>query len=209
MGLVSVEPQSESTFIWDPDFLQSPDGWKLVKNDKAYNGFLLYITGNPQSRAGGGPSALAFQHDASGELPLRRSGHVAIGPVSQGPGFLFTMGDDEWFKFKYFTGLPVELLSVAQHEIGHALFFHADYPVVKKWLRDGTVGEAAVVNYQGAVLSIDSSVHFPTEIDAASLRGITGSQRRVMPQHRWITTKAELLMARAIGYKIRDFETAL
>ncbi len=203
MGLDPVSPNSEATPIWDPDQLASSAGWYRQTNDHGYQGFLLYVTGNTLTRSGGGVANENFQTFQSKPTELRRSGNVALGPVAQGPGYLFTLLDQEWWKFIYQAQMPVELLSLAQHEIGHSLIFNAPYPQMKKWLDKGCIDVAKVIAYQGECIPVDSSAHFRGVIDRLSRKGVYGSGTGEMPQHRWIATKAELLVAEAIGYRLR------
>lgn len=44
--------------------------------------------------------------------------------------------------------------------------------------------------------------HVP-EIDPASQRGAYGTQKGIMPHRRWLITKLDLLIAQAVGYKLR------
>lgn len=200
----SVAKHSEPTWLWDPDHLVSSDDGYHVTNERPYRGFLLYVTGNTLTRAGGGTASETFQTSQGVPGRLRRSGHVAIGPVAQGPGYLFSLLDSEWWKFIYQSDLPVELLSLAQHEMGHSLFFNWPYPVMKQWIEKKCVDTPEILTYHGECIPVDENAHFRGVIDRQSRKGLFGSGKDDMPMRRWISTKADLLIAQSIGYKLRD-----
>jgi hypothetical protein len=78
MRLQPVAAQAEQTWIWDPDGFKTSH---LVRNARAYSGYLLYVYGiaGPELRSGGEPSAAgAFQRRGGEELPIHRSGGLEV-----------------------------------------------------------------------------------------------------------------------------------
>jgi len=91
---------------------------------------------------------------------------------------------------------PNDLDSIAHHEIGHALF--------AEFKTSGKIDDSEVIAYHGEPPRLDRSDHFPGAVDSASRRGVFGQDYHgEMPKRRWLVTKFDLLVAQAVGYKLR------
>jgi hypothetical protein len=199
---------NETTFIWDPPVFTTG---KYVVNAQAYTGFLLYAYGIDHSdlTSGGSPAYPegAFQTSSGAALPLRRSG--AFLAETQGNfntlGWFLTEGDDDWWVSGNFGNEANDFYSIAHHEIGHALAFNAGYPAFQQFKQLGYVNDAAVLAYHGSYPVISSTDHMTGEIDNISRRGAFGDEYDgIFPFRRWLITKLDLLVAQAVGYKIRE-----
>jgi len=90
------------------------------------------------------------------------------------------------------------------HEIGHAWFSNAGYPRFSRAMERGVLEDERVAEYLGAAPRIDRSEHFAGTVDAASRRGVFGNEYHgQMPRGRWLITKADLLLAQAVGHRLR------
>lgn len=228
MKLEPVATGSEKTLIWGPDGFKTST---TVTNVQPYQGYLLYAYGirnellpsgsavaksrgasstkrDPSSRmirSGGEPSPYGgFQVARGKKKPIRRSGGLEI--EVQGNyntlGWLVTLSDGEWWKAANLGDAAADLYSIAHHEIGHALIFNPNNPLIK---RGETLKDERVRAYLGRFAALSQTDHLEGAIDPASLHGAFGNEYHGrMPQGRWLITKLDLLCARAIGYEIRD-----
>ncbi len=97
-----------------------------------------------------------------------------------------------------------DFYSIAHHEIGHALIFNPSNPEFK---RDAVIANDAVRAYLGNDAKTDAHDHLDGIIDPASLRGAFGNEYNgKTPLGRWLITKLDLLMAQAVGYKLREVD---
>jgi Putative Ig domain len=201
-----VPANAEATLIWDADGFVSNT---TVRNRSAYTGFLLYAYGikGPELRSGGEGSRRGGFHTSKGtQLPLKRSGGVEI--EVQGNynrrGWFYAQGDDDWWKSGNRGHEANDLYSIAHHEIGHALIFNPAYPRFA-WSRlTGSVKHPQVTAYHASPLKVDSHDHLDGFYDPASRRGAFGYEYHGdMPKRRWLITKLDLLVAQAVGYKLR------
>ncbi len=201
-----VPSGAEQTFIWNPDgFING----KFVVNAREYTGFLLYVYGiqGVELRSGGEPSrAGGFQSVSGKELLLRRSGGVEVetrGNYNE-RGWMVSLDDADWWQATNLRDVPNDLYSIVHHEIGHALFANAGYPLFAAAKERGMLEEERIVEYLGGAMRIDGSEHFPGMVDPASRRGAFGNEYHgQMPRGRWLITKADLLLAQAIGHRLR------
>ncbi|MCL6501740.1 MAG: hypothetical protein K6T86_03580 [Pirellulales bacterium] len=205
-GLDPIAAGAEQTFIWNPDgFING----KHVANATEYTGFLLYVYGiqGVELRSGGEPSrAGGFQSVGGKQLPLRRSGGVEVetrGNYNE-LGWLVSLDDAEWWRATNLRDVPNDLYSIVHHEMGHALFSNAGYPLFRRAKERGVLEDERVAEYLGAAPRIDRSEHFPGTVDPASRRGAFGNEYHgEMPRGRWLITKADLLLAQAVGHRLR------
>lgn len=204
-GLDAVPAQAEVTPLWR----SHPDGYVdsyRVKNRDAYRGFLLYAQGftSGLTRSGGAAStAGGFQAAGGADLPLRRSGSVQIevNGSYHTAGWFLSDGDDDW---RYPWWQVMDLLHVAQHEVGHALIFSPGFPRFEEFKRAGRIDDERVHAYLGEYPRIDSDSHLVGQLDPESLKGAFGNHLNgPMLVRRWIPTKLDLLIAQAIGYTLR------
>jgi hypothetical protein len=120
-------------------------------------------------------------------------------------GWFLTAGDDDWWVSGNLGNEPNDLFSIAHHEMGHAFIFNPAQPNFAIFKALGFVQDAAVLAYHGSYPHIDSSDHLNGERDNASLRGAFGYEYYgSVPQRRWLITKLDILVAQAIGYRIRQ-----
>ncbi|MHB8095283.1 MAG: Ig domain-containing protein [Candidatus Aminicenantales bacterium] len=210
MKLDQTGSGAETTWIWNKDGFNSGH---QRSNRFPYTGFLLYVYGihHDALRSGGEPSAAGgFQTSGGTELPLKRSGGVET--ETQGNynslGWFLTEGDDDWWVSRNASGEPNDFYSIVRHEMGHALFFETHYPKFAEYVAAGSIRDERVYAYHGAYPKMDSSSHFPGEVDRASGKGMFGNEYHGyggsgMPLGRWLITKLDLLCAQAIGYKVK------
>lgn len=205
-GLDPVAAGAERTFIWDADGFVNG---KYVANAEGYTGFLLYVYGiqGVELRSGGEPSRAGGLQSVGGrELPLRRSGGVEIetrGNYNE-CGWMVSLDDADWWRATNLRNVQNDLYSIAHHEIGHALFANAGYPLFARAKRQGLLDDEQLAAYLGHAPKIDGSEHFPGTVDPASRRGAFGNEYHgEMPRGRWLITKADLLLAQAIGQRLR------
>jgi hypothetical protein len=206
MHLDQVPVGTETTWIWDPTGFVTGN---YTTNQNAYTGYLLYAYGihTAALRSGGEPSSAGGLQSSGGiSLPLKRSGGLEI--ETQGNyntlGWFLTAGDDDWWMSGNLGNEPNDLFSIAHHEMGHAFVFNPAQPNFAVFKQLGFVQDAAVLAYHGSYPHIDASDHLSGEIDNASLRGAFGYEYYgSVPQRRWLITKLDILVAQAIGYKIR------
>ncbi|MEX0900534.1 MAG: Ig domain-containing protein [Gammaproteobacteria bacterium] len=204
MELDTVSAGSEKTTLWHSHPTGFVDSYQ-VSNGSEYNGFLLYAQGitSGARRSGGDASKHAFQASRGTELPLRRSGSVQIEVEGEYrvPGWFLSDGaDDAWHPWWE----TADLLHTAQHEIGHAMIFSDALPNAKTFRESRQVTDERVRAYFGAYPSVDRNLHLHDAIDPESLKGAFGNHLGgPMLTRRWMITKLDLLVAQAIGYKLR------
>jgi hypothetical protein len=226
MRLRPVRAGEEQTLIWGSDGFQKST---QVVNAREYAGYLLYAYGirNPlvtsaskllagsglmkrdpsarKIRSGGEPSPYGgFQVAAGEQKPIRRSGglEIEVRGNYNTKGWLVTLADVDWWKATNLSDVPNDLYSIAHHEIGHALIFNPNNPMVK---RGGKIEDDRVRACLGSAPAVSSSDHLEGVIDPVSLHGAFGNEYHGrMPRGRWLITKLDLLCAQAIGYELRN-----
>jgi hypothetical protein len=187
----------------------------LMPNQMGYTGFLLELYGvdDPQHRAGGEGSDQAFQSSHGVQLPLRRSGNVALETKGNWntTGWLLATKDSDWWVSDNRGQHQNDLYSIAHHEMGHALGFNVNYPLEKAAKERGDFESPELLAYHGKYPKVDRLDHLAGEIDDASHRAAFGNEfNGNMPEGRWLITKLDILCLETIGYKIRrTFDLAL
>lgn len=206
MDLDPVPAGREKTHIWNPDGFKSG---RVISNAKEYTGYLLYAYGikGQEVRSGGEPSREGSLQTARGKnLAIHRSGGLEIeiqGNYNK-KGWLVGLKDSEWWKATNLGDVPNDLYSIAHHEMGHSLIFNPANPLFDKAKKKGKLTDAPLRAYLGSDPKIDKADHLNGTIDPASLRGAYGFEYHgKTPYGRWLITKTDLLVAQAIGFKLR------
>jgi hypothetical protein len=212
MHFHQVDINTQQTWIWNDNFA----GGASVTNTNPYNGFLLYAYGfhHNDLRSGGEPSTTSFQLIGNVISNLRRSGGFET--ETRGNyntlGWNTTITDDTWYLATNFNNVPNDLYSVALHEMGHAFCFNPGYPNFQTFKTQGNINDPAVVAYQGSNIPVDKADHLSNGeaidslklVDRISKKGAFGSEyAAVMPYGRWLISKLNLLVLKAIGYNIK------
>lgn len=214
-----VAANTQPTWILKTDFI-TPD-WKIVHNTFPYTGFLLYAYGIRNNttdigliRSGGEPSNFDFFQSRGGVIipgNLRRSGGVEMEMAGNYNtlGWYVKVSDSDWWTRENLGHEVNDLASIGHHEMGHALFFNSGYQKFKDFQNLGFVNDPAVQAYYGGNLIVTPSSfdHLPNAIDPASLLGAFGNEyadNGLMPRRRWAITKLDLLVAQAVGYRLRQ-----
>jgi hypothetical protein len=205
IGQDTVPAGAEKSPIWNPDGFVTQ---RSNVNKRAYNGYLMYVTGiqHDEMRAGGSPSLVGMPQTVKGQpTTLRRSGTVEFetrGNWNQ-LGWFLTRGDEDWWYSGSLRNEQQDLYSIALHEMGHALCFEQTYPVFGK-ARKSSLDDPRLVRYLGFAPKIDASEHLINVIDPVSLYGGYGCEYFAkMKARRWLITKSHLLCLQAIGYRVR------
>lgn len=206
-GLDTTPAGAEVTPIWNPDgFLET----QRVINSQAYTGFLLYVYGidSPLLRSGGDSSPVCGFLSYSGKTTaLRRSGGYAAevkGNYNR-KGWLVRLQDRDWWQATNLEAEQTDLYSIAHHEIGHALVFSVSNTAFSKAKETGSIRNEKLKSYLSYFPTIDQDNHLDGIIDPASQHGCFGNEYcGTVPNGRWLITKADLLTAQAIGFKLRD-----
>jgi hypothetical protein len=205
MNLDPVSAGTETTFIWSNNF---NDGYYYT-NTNSYRGYLLYAHGTTNSahRSGGEASFYGGAQTSGGvPLTLHRSGgfESEIYGNYNTFGWLFLTNDNDWLVTGNLGGQTNDFYSIAHHEIGHALIFNVGHPGFNTAKTNGAFTSAAVTNYYGAPVPIDTSDHLTGAIDPESGQGAFGYEYYGdIPRKRWIMTKLDLLCAQEVGYVLR------
>lgn len=205
-GLDPVAAGTETTLIWNPDGFTSS---RRVTNETGYTGYLLYAYGidGTELRSGGEPSRLGgFQTVRTKPLPLRRSGgyEAEIKGNYNRRGWLVGLDDIPWWRATNLGNVENDLYSIAHHEIGHAFVFNPANQRFGAAKLPGRLRDERLRAYLGKDPTIDRSDHLAGAIDPASLHGAFGNEYHGRtPRGRWLITKADLLCAESIGYRLR------
>jgi hypothetical protein len=202
------------SWIWNQDGFLS-GYW--VTNPVAYRGFLLYVWGMRNiGLYSGGAATGAYQTVDGWPIDLLSSGHVAMDIRGNRNvlGWAFYTNEDDWWRNDNHPRGMADFYSIVHHQIAHALFFSRGH---LKWDQLKATGGATavdIVDYLGSQIVVDSYDHlYDTDngkaiVDPASRRGVFGSESAkgagIMAPYRWIPTKTDLLMAREVGYELRD-----
>jgi len=206
-GFAPVDAAQETAFVHEPTTFER--GWRVV-NEKAYSGFLLFAQGiqGPERRSGGRASDTGGVHIRDGKpAGLRRSGTV-ISEVTgnwNGLGWSFEDSDDRWWVSSCHAREPHDYYSVVRHEVGHCLVYHKVHPAFASRIRSGRFRDRDVERYLGRAPRINASEHLFETVDPASRVGVFGNEYGGdMPRKRWLITKLDLLIMRAVGYRLRE-----
>jgi hypothetical protein len=206
MNLDQVHAGTENTYIWSNNF---NSGYYFL-NTNNYTGYLLYAYGTTNSvhRSGGeGSSAGPVQTSGGSPLTIKRSGGFESETYGNYNtlGWLFLTNDRDWLVSGNLGNETNDFYSIAHHEIGHALIFNGAHPGFSTAKAKGSFTSAAVTNYFGGPVPIDSSDHLNGSIDPESGQGAFGYEYYgAIPRKRWIITKLDLLCAQEVGYVLRS-----
>jgi hypothetical protein len=206
MNLDQVRAGAETTYIWSNNF----DGGYYFTNTNAYTGYLLYAYGttNATHRSGGEASFNGGVQTSRrlGLVPHRSGGFESeIYGNYNALGWLFLTNDSDWLATGNLGNQTNDFYSIAHHEIGHALIFNEGHPGFNTARKNGAFTSAAVTNYFGSPVPIDSSDHLSGSIDPESGQGAFGYEYYgKIPRKRWIMTKLDLLCAQESGYTLRS-----
>jgi len=206
MNLDPVAAGTEATWIWRDNLASR----YLVTNTNNYTGYLLYAYGitNSTHTSGGEASGKGHVQTSGGlSLTMKRSGSfdVAIEGNYNTLGWLFLTNDNDWLVSGNKLRQTNDFYSIAHHEIGHALIFHQANPGFATARNNGAFTSAAVTNYYGKPVAIDTSVdHLTNAIDPESGQGAFGNEYYGnIPRNRWTMTKLDLLCAQEVGYVLK------
>jgi len=206
-GFERVAAGTETAFIHDPTTFER--GWN-VTNPDTYTGFLLFAQGirGPEKRSGGRASdGGGLQTRGGRPTGLRRSGTV-ISEITgnwNGLGWSMEESDDRWWVSSSHAREPHDYYSIVRHEIGHCLIYHRVHPAFARISRGGVIRDRAVERYLGKRPRVNASEHLFDTVDPISRVGAFGNEYGGdMPRKRWLMTKLDLLIMRAVGYKVRE-----
>jgi hypothetical protein len=211
MGLDSVAINAERTYIWSNNFT----GGYYVRNTNSYTGYELYAYGTTNSthRSGGEASSAGGVQTSNGvALTIKRSGgfEADIYGNYNTRGWLLLTNENDWLASGNLGSEVNDFYSIAHHEIGHALIFNEGHPDFNMEKTNGGFTSAAVTNYFGGIVPIDSSDHLTGAIDPESGQGAFGYEYYGnIPRKRWIMTKLDLLCAQEVGYTLRNISALL
>ena len=183
------------------------------KNQQPFKDLLVYLTASrtPSSRrAGTGVAQDQRQKKGYQSHQLPRSAHILLG-LSH-PGFDPTLDDHRWFAStaRSVSSNPKDLYSYVCHEMGHALGIDAGHSQAAAWAKSGKVTSLLLEYYLGRQASISPELHLvagaseTAEIDPVSgMPGFGGGEGRFGVAPRWLITKLDLQLLRALGYPLR------
>lgn len=228
MGLDRVPANRESTSLINNSRKDNQEK-HTVSNAYSFDGFLLYVKGSPArvdpNSLGGATGELTHTKNGRG-TNLKLSGEVLVEGVHRAKEFITDLSEDAWWRIEYSASSMIDLYSLALHEIGHALFAGTKYENFEKWLSQPPVDRLAYrdfndevlpddglkyyvahawdpTDYQANAVLIDSKFHFSADVDRESMRGAFGAIRGIMPHHRWLLTKLDLLLLKVTGYSLK------
>jgi hypothetical protein len=197
---------TESTYIWSNNF----NGGYFFNNTNSYRGYQLYAYGttNTAHRSGGeGSYSGSVQRSNGVALTIKRSGgfEAEIYGNYNTLGWLLLTNDNDWLVTGNLGHETNDFYSIAHHEIGHALMFNPAHPGFNTAKTAGAFRSAAVTNYYGGPVAIDSFDHLNGAIDPESGQGVFGYEYYGgIPRKRWLITKLDLLCAQEVGYALRN-----
>ena len=205
-GFDPVPAGSENSWIWEPTgFVEGHE----VTNDDEYTGFKLYFMGidHEAGRAGAEASRLGEEQTRDGvKTGLRRSGSVMMDITGNWNhlGWTVNLDDDKWHAT---TNMRYELhdyYSIVQHEMRHSFVYHRVIRAFDEKIVDHTFYDGPLREYYGDDPVLLDVEHFGGFIDPVSKKGAMGNEYGGdMPRARWILTKFDLLVAQAVGYRLR------
>jgi hypothetical protein len=206
----SVAAGAQDVFIWTDNYVSG----HYAYNSKAYKGYYLFAQGvevDPNI-SGGGPSYDSFQTVKGRATGLRRAGGYDADPRGNynSLGWNTSIADSTWFLATNLGTVPNDLYSIAHHETGHALCFSEGYTQFDHYKQQGYIDDTDVMKYERKRVYINADDHLVDSsgkkiTDRISMHGDFGSEyANVIPYGRWLITKLELLVMKAIGYKIKN-----
>lgn len=196
-----VETGQWKSWIWEAD-----GGFRAgfeTTNQRAFEGFYLFVHGirNPEGRSG------AMASDRQPNNGLARAGTVSMEVSGNWNrlGWLMSNSNEEWWKSGNQSREKHDFYSVVRHEMGHSLVFHRVHRNFLARLQDGRFVSEDVRNYLGKYPVVNEVEHFIDTVDPVSLVGVFGNEYGgLMPRRRWQLTKFDLLIAKSIGYRLRE-----
>ena len=217
MSFDTVPAQAELTNL--PTATRSGDqeifGDREVRNDSAYNGFLLYGIGWDFLRGpeDDGPTSTGFasvnslQTRNGAMLPIRRSGVFAMnihGNFNTN-GWRFSLEDDDWFD----VYAVADFYQIVSHEMGHALFYYAGYPLYAEAASfvggRGFFEDPELLAYHGSNPTVVDEHLNDGYVDRLSLQApYGGGHGPYFELGRGMITKLDLLIIKSIGYELRE-----
>lgn len=206
-GFDPVEAGSEKSWIWEPSgFVTGRD----VTNSEAYTGFKLYFHGinHEEGRAGAEASRNGEEQTRDGvKTGLRRSGTVMMDTTGNYNhlGWTINLDDDLWHKTKNMSYELHDYYSIVQHEMRHSFVYHRVHRAFDEKLDGLTFIDYGVRTYLGYDPDLLAVEHFGGIIDPVSKFGVMGNEYNgEMPRARWMLTKFDILIAQAVGYRLRE-----
>jgi Putative Ig domain len=205
---------SSRSWVWNADGFLS-GYW--VTNPEAFRGFYLYAWGmRGLGLFSGGAATGQYQTVDGWPIDILASGYVAMELRGNRNvlGWAFYADERDWWRSDNHPRGLADFYSIVHHQIGHAMFFSTGH---KRWDTMKASGGATavdIIDYLGGPAIVDRFDHIydggnaEYVVDPASRRGVFGSEyasgNGVMEPRRWIITKTDLLMAREVGYELRD-----
>lgn len=202
-----VKAGDEKSWVWEVDGFR--DG-SAITNTKAYTGFLIYGQGtrNPDKHSGCGASDQGGLQSRKGQpTGLRRSATMSIEETGNynGNGWQLLETDKDFWRAGNQSHQVADFYSIVHHEMGHGLIFHRVHPAMAGKIRDGKFFDSTIRAYIGRDPTYDEFDHFKDVIDPISHVGSFGNEYGGdMPRKRWVITLFDLLVARSLGYRLRD-----
>jgi hypothetical protein len=196
-----VESGKWKSWIWEADG-SFRDGFEAT-NQRAFDGFYLFVHGlrNPEGRSG------AMASDRQRNDGLARAGTVSMEVSGNWNrlGWLMSDSNDDWWKSGNQSRERHDFYSVVRHEMGHSFVFHRVHRNFLARLQEGRFVSEEVHNYLGKDPVVNEVEHFIDTVDPVSLVGVFGNEYGgSMPRKRWQLTKFDLLVAKSIGYRLRN-----
>lgn len=204
----SVVPNWDWIFIWSKSGYASSGTFQ--HNAVGFRGFLFEVFGFRNSPERSGSLAASNYQQISGVNQIfRRDAELEIDTIGNYNtlGWAYpTYTELDWQNTYNFGGDVNDMLSIAHHEMGHGLFGSSPHDKWSTYKTAGNFTDTAVQRYMNnATIAIDGSDHFNGVVDPLSRKGVFGNEYNgLMPNARWIATKFDLLVLRAIGYQLRS-----
>lgn len=205
-GFDRVPAGAEKGWIWDDGFVKGHE----VAVERSYQGFFLFaqgITGTEKRSGCGASEQGGFQSRAGAPTALRRSATMSMETSGNwnGKGWQTLDGDKDWWRASNMSRDKADLYSIVHHEMAHGLIFHKVHPAFRDRLDGYLFHDPVVEAYVGRAPRIIDVEHFVDTVDPVSRVGVFGNEYGGdMPRKRWLITKFDLLVAQAMGYRLRD-----
>ncbi|MFT7541726.1 MAG: hypothetical protein ACI9K5_002698 [Gammaproteobacteria bacterium] len=208
-GFAPVPAGEEFAWLWDMDGFKNGHEFAIPTE---YTGFWVVVQGIQHELKHSGSCASdrregAVQRRAEVATGLSRSGTISMETTGNwnGRGWYLDEGDPmAWMRSRNLEGDKHDLLSIARHELMHSLAFHPGHIAYKERLQEGLFVDPAVRAYLGQDPAVDPSEHFHASVDPVSGFGAFGNEYGTLfPGRRWLPTKSDLIMWRAMGYRLR------
>ena len=183
-----------------------------LTNTFAYTGYLMNVYGYYYAENGpggsGGPSCEGRNQSSDGrEYLVKRSGSILMNPRGNYGSIDWIKSPDEsgWWEAESGNNVKADFYSIALHEIGHSFVFSSCHDGFAPYRIALAVDDTSVTEYYGSNPVMNDGDHFFDTIDPVSGQGAFGNEYGgEVPNGRWLVTKFDLLIAQAMGYKLRD-----